>query len=230
MSMRVPLDLQKEGEMPMLALMTELFNGTYGHNGNPKVGTGVSIVNREAGVTCPGASTWCVFCYAKHGNFQRFGLQNKFATTVLKIPVNIRELFRWHVSGDFDSIEYIRMAIDLMTAHPDTNFWAYTRSWDVPDLLPELERMRALPNMQLFASVDPDMPEPPTSWRVAFPETDDRFTGVLCLEQACSKACPEDCTGNVKRGHVSIMPDCKACTYCWRKPAGNVRWKLHSTK
>jgi hypothetical protein len=206
------------------------FHGTYGHNGNPKVGKHVSTVNREAGETCPGASDFCVMCYAKHGNFKRFGLQAKFAAKVLELPVNIRELFRWHVSGDFDTIEYIRMAIQYMLDHPDTKFWAYTRSWNVPELLPELERMRELPNMQLFASVDPTMPEPPVGWRVGFIETDDRFKGVTCLEQACSKACPDDCKRNVKRGHVPIMPDCEACTYCFRKPTGNVRFLLHSIK
>jgi hypothetical protein len=204
--------------------------GTYSRNGNGKVGKHVSIVNRQAGTTCPGKSPWCIHCYAEHGNFKRFGLQAKFGAKILELPVNIRELFRWHVSGDFDTIAYINMAIDYMMAHPCTKFWAYTRSWDVPELLPALETMRALPNMQLFASVDETMVEPPTGWRVAFLETDNRFSGVTCLEQACSKTCPPDCDGKPKNGHVAIMPDCEACTYCFRKPKGNVRFLLHSTK
>ena len=206
-----------------------MFSGTYGHNGNPKVGRHVSVVNREAVETCPGASEWCIVCYALHGNFQRFNLQAKYAAAVLELPLNIRDLMRWHVSGDFDTVEYIRMAIKYMADHPGTKFWAYTRSWTVDKLLPELERMRELPNMQLFASVDPTMPEPPPGWRIAYPETDDRFTGVTCLEQACSRACPDGCKGKGKT-HIPIMPDCERCTYCFRKPAGNVRWILHSTK
>ena len=206
---------------------TQEFSGTYGHNGNDKVGKGVSIVNREAGETCPGASDFCVECYAKKGNFKRFNLQSKFASGTLNLPNTLRDLFRWHVSGDFDTVEYIHFAIEVVRAHPDTRFWAYTRSWNVPELLPHLEILRAIPNMQLFASCDTTMAMPPEDWRVGYIIGDDRFKGMPCLEQACSKECPTNCVGNPKKGHVSKMPDCKTCGYCPIKTRGHVGFFLH---
>jgi hypothetical protein len=207
--------------------LAQNFSGTYGHNGNDKVGKGVSIVNREAGTTCPGASELCeAICYAKRGNFHRFGLQKKFAAGILNLPNTLRDLFRWHVSGDFDTVEYIQFAIDVVRAHPNTRFWAYTRSWNVAGLLPHLETLRALPNMQLFASCDDTMPLPPEDWRVAYIRGDARFRGMTCLEQECSKACPTDCEGRGEL-HTPKMPDCKACGYCPIKTRGNVEFKIH---
>ena len=118
--------------------------------------------------------------------------------------------FRIHVSGDFDSAAYIDKWTQIVERCPDTKFWAYTRSWRIPELLPSLNQLRDLPNMQLFASTDPTIPEPPPlNWRVAYLETDARYTGMVCLEQ------------NGK------MPDCKACGYCYLKPRGNVSFKIH---
>ena len=131
--------------------LSQNFSGTYGHNGNDKLGKGVSTINREAGVTCPCKSDFCKDCYARKGNFQRFKLQAKFAQGTINLPSKLRDLFRWHVSGDFDSVEYIHFAIEVVRSNPDTKFWAYTRSWNVAELLPHLEILRALPNMQLFA-------------------------------------------------------------------------------
>lgn len=190
--------------------MTTTFSGTYNPDGNDKLGTRVGVVNRQAGTTCPGASKECeAFCYAKKGNYHRFGLQRKYGEGTLNIPAKLRPIVRIHASGDFETVEYIEYWIQTVRKHPDTKFWAYTRSWNVPSLLPSLETLRSEPNIQLFASTDTSMPNPPADWRIAYVETDTRFTGMECLEQ------------NGK------MPDCKACGYCFRKPKGNVKFLMH---
>jgi|TARA_Y100000310_G_scaffold266220_1_gene277646 hypothetical protein len=169
----------------------------------------VATVNRPAGTTCPGASEWCARdCYAKHGLFRTFGHQARYGAATLTLPAKLPPVVRLHVSGDFDTVEYVRLWIEKVKANPDTLFWAYTRSWNVPELLPELEALRVLPNMQLFASVDPTMPEPPKGWRIAH-VADSRFRGMECLEQ------------NGK------MPDCETCGYCFWKGKGNVEFNLH---
>lgn len=185
------------------------FSGTYSPKGNTKLGK-LGVINRQAGTTCPGASQACeLFCYAKKGNFLRFGLQKRYGESTLNIPAKLPAAVRIHASGDFDTVEYIEFWIERVQLSPGTKFWAYTRSWDVPSLLPSLEVLRAQPNVQLFASTDSSMPTPPENWRVAYVETDTRFTGMECLEQ------------NGK------MPDCKACGYCFRKPKGNVKFLMH---
>ena len=185
------------------------FAGMYNPNGNRKLGR-LGTVNREAGATCPGASSECLtFCYAKKGLFKTYGIQAKYAASVLTLPTKYTPAVRIHASGDFDTVEYIEFWIGEVQRHPDTKFWAYTRSWNVAELLPALELLRAEPNMQLFASTDMSMPEPPAHWRVAYVETDTRFRGMECLEQ------------NGK------MPDCKTCGYCFAKPKGNVKFLMH---
>jgi len=187
-----------------------MFTGTYTPNGNAKLGKRIGAVNRQAGTTCPGASKECeLFCYAKKGNFQRFGLQRKYGTATLTLPVKLPKAVRIHASGDFDTVEYIEYWIEQANRSPNTKFWAYTRSWNVPELLPSLEKLRSLPNVQLFASTDPSMPEPPNGWRIAYVELDTRFQGMECLEQ------------NGK------MPNCETCGYCFRKPKGNVKFLMH---
>ena len=139
------------------------FRGIYHSHGNKKLGPGIGVVNRMPGETCPGESEACrKFCYAKKGFYPtKFG---RYRAETITLPDKLPEYFRWHTSGDFDSIEYICSVIDVVQQHPDTQFWAYTRSWDVPELVPGLERLRAEPNMELFASVDPSMDSPPEGW------------------------------------------------------------------
>lgn len=187
------------------------YSGLYSHNGNTKLGKQVSTINREAGATCPGESKFCEGCYAKHGSFIRFGIQAQYAQSTIQVPMKLRPICRIHASGDFDTVGYIRDAVKWVEENPDTLFWAYTRSWNVARLLPDLEILRALPNMQLFASVDKFMPDTPAGWRVAYIQGDSRYKGMTCLEQ----------TGKMK--------NCIDCTYCFRKKAGNVGFILHET-
>lgn len=163
-------------------------------------------------VNCPGSSERCRdICYA--AKFARWPTvkslwesnQNRHigelpeGTTVARI----------HVSGDFHSATYIQEWILFVQAHPQVRFWTYTRSWAVPALLPALEELRAQPNVQLFASVDTSMPDPPAGWRTAYLDDDPRATGLHCLEQ------------------VGKVRDCNTCKYCIRPLPGNVIFKEH---
>ena len=216
--------------------------GKYTHEGNTKVGDGVTVITRAAGPidqngTCY-PSKWCENCYAMHGFFRRFRLQEKYQDGILKLPEDVCKYCRIHVSGDMDTVIYIQMLIAWVTRHPDTYFWGYTRSWTQPDLLPHLEILRALPNMQLFGSTDPTMSLPPEGWRIAginLPE-ETRVKGLVCPYERCKNSCPRDCTGNTKKNakrglppHERMLPDCKTCGYCILKTRGNVLFNTHST-
>ena len=196
--------------------------------GNTKLGN-IPSFSTLAHVTCPGASEWCrQVCYAQKliiqykntaSAYQRnTDARNKLGWAdemVSLINGNHWPEFRIHVSGDFDSAVYILRWCHITYQCPDTIFWAYTRSWNQPELLPALEMLRSLPNVQLFASIDPTMPNDiPEGWRVAFIDGDDRYKGMTCLEQ-------RDPDSKAK------MPDCDACGYCQRKQRGNVRFIVH---
>jgi|TARA_R110000765_G_scaffold81015_1_gene158611 hypothetical protein len=203
------------------------YSGLYGHNGNKKLGKQISVINREAGATCPGESEFCIGCYAKHGFFAMYGIQLQYRQGIINVPKKLRPLCRIHASGDFDTVAYIRAVVKWVEENPDTIFWAYTRSWNVARLLPDLEILRARPNVQLFASVDTTMPETPLGWRVAFIQGDNRYRGMQCLVQQHTAECPDNCLGGSK--HIAKKLDCKACGYCFRQgqTTGNVEFVKH---
>ena len=190
--------------------------------GNIKVGK-VFTFSLPSHITCPGASPWCLeHCYAYRFERLRPACRRayqrnlvlaqqpeEFVRVMTGVLPRILPCVRIHVSGDFHSRSYVMAWKRICAAFPQTRFWAYTRSYVVPELSPALEQLRALDNVQVFASTDPTMPLPPDRWRVAFIETDPRATGVLCKEQT--------------QQHES----CLACGYCFREHAGNVVFKVH---
>jgi hypothetical protein len=132
--------------------------------GNMKVGPAVFQWSIPAGDTCPGQSPACAReCYAKRGNYafpyiRRFHFANlalaerdDFARLMI---ADIGRLWprvvRIHVAGDFYSPEYVRKWVQVCKVCPDVRFYAYTRSWRVPEIARELRELADLPNVQLL--------------------------------------------------------------------------------
>jgi len=134
---------------------------------------------------------------------------DRFVADVLKSLPEDAPLVRVHVGGDFYSAEYCASWQGICQARPGTRFWAYTRSWVTAALRPALEQLRSLSNVEVLASLDPQMPPPPESWRTAFIEIDPRASGMPCRHQ---------------QGEVD---SCLECGYCFRENAGNVVFKVH---
>jgi len=198
-----------------------LFGVSLGE-GNIKVGE-VFNFSLPSITTCPGASRWCLkHCYAYRYERLRPACRKayrhnlalaqdteKFIRTLIGILPRIMPCFRIHVSGDLFSAAYCKAWIRICSEFPQTRFWAYTRSWSVAELLAPLDQLRALENVNLFASTDQTMPLPPEGWRVAFIDADPRAHGI-----PCSKQTEED-------------DSCLACGYCFREQAGNVIFRVH---
>jgi hypothetical protein len=209
--------------------------------GNRKIGMNVFTYSRLAGKdqTCPGATEECeAICYAKRitgAVMRNLYVENTIAGQVPEIPVEAK-LLRLHVSGDFDDVQYIESWIERLQARPDVTCWAYTRSWRVPTLLPALERLRALPNVQLFASMDASCAElPPIGWRRAWIHRtehsarwaewgpDERLLvgdrlAVNVADGTSVYVCPEE------TGHKQ---DCESCRYCFDGQRNDVVFLEH---
>ena len=148
-------------------------------------GTVSGIYGHLVAGTCPGATEECQsICYAarpvaEQGMVFTMWQRNSVRDDVPEIPEDCK-ILRIHVSGDFNSVEYILNWIKRLNERPDVRAFAYTRSWRVPELLPHLETMRAVcGNMQLFASMDKSTTElPPSGWRRAWIADDDRIKAV----------------------------------------------------
>lgn len=202
--------------------------------GNTKLGPDVYTYSRlpgRIGGTCPGSSMECEYiCYAKRviqtPPVWEVWTRNSQTEDVPETLPPGAKYIRIHVSGDFSSPNYIQQWIALVRRNPDVWFWAYTRSWRVPHLLPDLEELRALPNMQLFASMDKSITEwPPMGWRRAWIEDDPRSNwreeegdNRMAEDAQPAYVCPEE-TGR--------QPHCQACTYCIKGRRGDVIFLLH---
>ena len=145
---------------------------------NKKLGQNVFAFNLPVFKTCPGRTpTCCAVCYSGQGyagyHRKRYAANlaisrtSDFAPRAIDELVSRHALFcRPHVAGDYYSAEYVRKWIEIASTLPHVRFWAYTRSWRSPRILPELERLAALPNFRLWFSADRDSPAPPKVDRV----------------------------------------------------------------
>lgn len=175
--------------------------------GNLKIGMNVITYSKLALETCPGASVWCKgSCYAQRiaGVVAEVYKVNSLAgADVPDLPADAK-ICRPHVSGDFDSVAYIERWVEIVRGRPDVTFWAYTRSWNIPELLPALQKLQALPNMQLFASMDESTQVmPPEGWRIAWIDGDSRIHATDFL------ICPEE---------RKKVENCEKCGFCFKPP------------
>lgn len=136
--------------------------------GNSKLGESIHVWSIPAVVTCPGSSEICRDrCYATKGFF----LMNNVKAALFKnlalcaspffvdwminsIKRRKATILRIHAAGDFMSVAYLRSWLHIVRACPETTFYAYTRSWRIPEMRKLLPVLAAQPNFQLWYSCD----------------------------------------------------------------------------
>ena len=106
----------------------------YGR-GNSKIGPGIYTYSRLPGLmggTCPGATAYCEsVCYAKRvvDNVPVWDLWRRNSSEgLVPMPPLDAKVVRWHVSGDFDTREYIAQWRRIVHIRSDVRFFGYTRS------------------------------------------------------------------------------------------------------
>lgn len=188
--------------------------------GNAKLGPNIFHTNLPAGDSCPGASAYCGgvgedgngVCYAKRGFYvlqrAKYGtnldyLRDQPTAYGLQLLAEVAKLkpgavFRFHTSGDIDSATHVEIIRDVVTSRDDVSFYLYTRSWNVDGLREAIEReLFPLPNLTVWASSDPTMPEIPEGWREAtiLPDEDSARASRMpvCPEQTGKRASCSDC-------------------------------------
>ena len=209
--------------------------------GNSKLGRAIHSFSLPAGLSCPGRSTVCSqHCYAKQGHYlyanvqealarnYRHSRRKGFVDRMLGEIVGSRaRVVRIHASGDFYSPGYARKWLRIARACSGVRFYAYTRSWRVPDIWPVLQDFARLPNARLWVSCDAEtgIPNPqqgstavawlqtdagekvPAGARVVFRIRRLRRRGVKRIGLAL--VCP------VENGVTERRTDCGRCGVCW---------------
>ena len=192
--------------------------------GNNKLG---KILNMSIppGETCPGQTGACAaVCYASKymrvfkstakaygSNLDAILTEDWQAVVIRKLAKTSPKLFRIHVAGDFFSPSYIQAWRKIIGMFPNTEFLAYTRSWRIGRLRRELETLRTLPNLQLFASCDVNAHDAPKDWRKAHmgrPAYQTEGKTILCP------------------GYGPAEPTCDKCGICFR-PGPDIYFPIH---
>jgi len=214
---------------------------------NTKLGKGIAGFSLPAISTCPGRTALCEgICYATSGFFRfrnvRTSLQRSLKAagddgfaTIISSEISRRrsiKAVRIHPAGDFYSVEYINKWIKIVTDNPNTSFWAYTRSWRVPKLVPGLKELGELPNIELFASIDEESGRQQKTEKSTAARTQKvskvppkwlRTADVVDSWKEVDSTyvqCP-----NLKNKTIT----CAKCTYCF-KPAGGKKMNVVFTK
>jgi len=220
-------------DIPLLGPDSQPFlergNSKLGQRG--RLAETVFVWNLPAIVTCPGASPWCSsHCYNADARQEKFPV-GKWAANWAWVVERSTELrafitsqinsaprpvaIRIHSSGDFFSSEYVDVWSAICSECPEASFWAYTRSWANGSIISSLENLRSLPNVEMFASWDITMAEPPAGWRLSVVVEDSALDGNA--DRAAIR-CPEE------EGRV---PNCADCGYCFTRRPGDVLFALH---
>jgi hypothetical protein len=148
--------------------------------GNSKLGEDVWTWSILAGHTCPGKSAPCLSeCYALHGHFVwastiashqsrwEHSLKRSFVKDALAELEKLKpKVLRVHVAGDFYSPAYVRKWHKIIEATPGTQFFLFSRSWRVPNILRELRKLAGLKNVCMWFSCDQETGAPPLARNV----------------------------------------------------------------
>lgn len=209
-------------------------------NGNGKTGRSgklfekIFVWNLPPVVTCPGISDWCrQNCYNADDRQKiypirqwrenlwwvlngRGELKEKILAQLAACETKSTAV-RIHSSGDFFSLGYIAFWLDIIRQNPKVLFWAYTRSWAVPELYERVIELGRIKNVSLLLSWDDTMKQPPRGFAksIVYNSNEElyfikeRRDGVICPEQYNLTSC------------------CADCGICINKPTRNIYFVLH---
>ena len=184
---------------------------------NSKMGS-IPSASTPAGVSCPSGILCYLDCYARkmaHNGPRAKGIAASYAKNwqiwlddpedyfqqIAEAAWNAR-FFRWHVSGDIPTADYLRGMTKVAQECPDTLFLAFTKAYsivnDLADMIPE--------NLRIVFSRWPGMP---CNNPHRFPEAHVDFHNGACEAPETAYHCPGYCA------------DCnRACSGCWHLKRG----------
>ena len=188
--------------------------------GSHKLPKDTAIFNLPHMTTCPGATEECKkYCYAakaeriykgtvpfRQKNFE-LSKTEEFPELVIKTLSRMRVLkrVRIHESGDFYNQEYLNKWVKIAKALPGIIFTAYTKSLHL-----DFTEMKKLPNVVLFASIDPTTPK-----------------YMLEANTIEAKATVVAKDGEAPKGYFLCPGSCKSCNHCYTPGASSVAFRKH---
>jgi len=167
--------------------------------------TGAKLA-RVPGTTCHG-------CYALKGRYRFKNVKEAMArrlraldhgswTTAMITLITGHKYFRWHDSGDLQSVTHLANIIKVAKATPDTSHWLPTRESGLMKII----NPKAIPkNLNIRISATKVDGRAPRWWP---------WTSTV---STTSKTCPAPDQGG----------KCKSCRACWSRDVQNVVYAKH---
>tara|TARA_R110000824_G_scaffold30181_2_gene99577 strand:+ start:3254 stop:3904 length:651 start_codon:yes stop_codon:yes gene_type:complete len=168
----------------------------------------------------------CSHCYALKGNYKRFhktiykamtkrkkALKNKLWVKAIVKLINAQAIrngnyFRWHDSGDIQSIEHLKKIIEVAKLTPNILHWLPTREKKIIGKVPDLE----IPK-NLIIRLSATMIDKHSSW--------DGNTSSVITNTLFAKKNDFVCLASKQGGQ------CKKCRACWNKDISNIAYLKH---
>ena len=166
----------------------------------------------------------CHGCYALKGNYRYknvLGLREHNLRTLDNLDVwrrsmiklikdnDVTGFFRWHDSGDINSVEHLKAIIDIAQALPDIRFWLPTKE---KGILNKVRREMQIPDNLIIRLSMPMIDQAPnnSSWAL---------TSTVRTK------------GGIVHGAECKAPDnkgkCGTCRACWDKTISNITYLKH---
>ena len=172
------------------------------------------------------AGSICSDCYADKGNYRKYAnniepaqharlesINDELWVDAMVVSIGADKYFRWHDSGDIQSIEQLEKIADVARATPHCQHWlptreygivsAFTAQYDVPDNL--IIRLSAM-----FT----DRP-------VVVPKTLQGVKGVAVSNVHSKKPIGTACNAPRQNG------ECRTCRACWNRKVSAVSYSIH---
>ena len=204
--------------------------------GNTKLGQSISVWSIPAVSTCPGRTPCCEkACYATKSRFLLKSVKERLDWNyqqalrpdfVQRMVKEIRRkgalVVRVHTAGDYFSKEYAEAWLSIMKQCPKVRFYAYSRSYRIPEIAPVLAEMAKLPCFRLWYSIDKDTGLPdfvPEGVRLAYlqvaddePELADLMFRVRRLrKEKKTVGLPMVCPAETVQGKGTTCGSCRHC-------------------
>lgn len=194
-------------------------------------------------VTCPGRSKLCEkYCYSLQGHFhwtvvqEKLKKQLKYFKKYGEIPFIALgftpKFVRFFASGDLYSAELGQAMGRFARKYSNIPMFFFTRSWRIPELLKEIQKLDKLSNMQVYLSADEETGIPKLGMKVAYMSINDKAPAekVDVVFRACNRS-PSTTARRRKQKPLTYLNGrvcraqqgfrkitCAQCGQCWRMP------------
>ena len=159
--------------------------------------------------------TPCYKCYAFKGRYNFPNVKDALATRLdsithpqwveaMAVLIKGKKFFRWHDSGDIQSVQHLLNIYEVCNLTPDTNHWLPTQERGLINHYKQSPK-----NLVIRLSNAKNDTRPGNAWT--------HWSTVVSHGARAGYICPAPFQGN----------KCKSCRACWSKDVREVQYKIH---